>query len=150
MQVVNPWKSYRQIATQTASPGHLVLMLFDGALRNLERALPGFALADPGESNMTIHNHIQRARDIIRELNYALNMEEGGQCAATLRQLYDYFDRRLMESNLRKNRRGVDEVIRHLTVLREAWASMLRNEGAEAEPPPSFAAAAASLSMVAA
>lgn len=128
MNVANPWKSYRQIATQTAPPGQLVLMLYDGAIRFLERSLPGFGIEDPAESNMVVHNNLQRAQDIIRELNCALNMEQGGDCAATLRRLYEYFDRRLWECNLKKNREGVDEVIRHLTVLRDAWAAMLNNK----------------------
>ena len=120
MHVVDPWKSYRQIATQTAPPGQLVLMLYEGTLRSLERALAGFALEDPAEFHMAVHNNLQRAQDIIRELNLALNMEKGGQFAATLRRLYDYFDRRIWESNVQKKREGIEEVIRHLTILRDA------------------------------
>jgi len=125
MQNANPWKSYRQVTLLTAPPGQIVLMLFEGALRALEQALPGFSCSDPAEANMTIHNNLQRAQDIIRELNGALNMEEGGEFASTMRRLYDYFDRRIWESNLRKKREGVEEVIRHLTELRDAWATML-------------------------
>ena len=132
MPTLNPWKSYRQITTLTASPGQIILMLYDGALRSLERSLPGFSLADPAEANMTIHNNIQRAQEIIHELDCALNMEQGGEFASTLRRLYDYFDRRIRESNLQKKRAGVEEVIIHLTVLRDAWATMLQNQN----PPP--------------
>jgi flagellar secretion chaperone FliS len=133
MHVANPWKSYRKVATLTAPPGQIVLMLYEGALRALENALPGFSQDDPAQANMLIHNNLQRAQEIIRELNYALNMEQGGECAATLRQLYDYFDRRIWESNVRKRREGVDEVIRHLTVLRDAWATILNKQP---EPAP--------------
>lgn len=134
MHVANPWKSYRRIATQTASPGQLVLMLYEGAIRALEQSLPAFAGEDPAESNMIIHNNIQRAQDIIRELNLALNMEQGGEFASTLRRLYEYFDRRLWDSNLKKQREGVEEVVRHLAVLREAWAAMLSNQGRDVTP----------------
>ena len=129
MQAINPWKSYRQIATQTAPPGQLVLMLYEGALRALERSRPGFDCDDPAEANTLIHNNLQRAQDIIRELNLSLNMEQGGDCASTLRRLYDYFDRRLWESDVQKKPDGVEEVIRHVTVLRDAWAAMLNNQG---------------------
>jgi flagellar protein FliS len=78
---------------------------------------------------MAVHNNIQRAQEIIRELNLALNMEQGGEFAVTLRRLYDYFDRRIWESNLRKKQDGVEEVIRHLTVLRDAWSTMLNSQG---------------------
>jgi flagellar protein FliS len=134
MHVADPWKSYRQISTLTAPPGQIILMLYDGALRALERALPGFTHADPAEANMIIHNNLLRAQAIIRELNYALNMEQGGECAATLRRLYDYFDRRIWDSNLRKRRDGVDEVIRLVTELRDAWAAMLNKPEPAPEP----------------
>ena len=120
-------KSYRQIATLTAPPGQIVLMLYEGAIRSLERALPGFAMDDPAQANMQVHNNLQRAQDILRELNYSLNMEQGGECATTLRSLYEYFDRRLLESNRQKQPHGVKEVIVHLTELRDAWATMLSN-----------------------
>ena len=125
MPAVNPWKSYRQVATQTAPPGQLILMLFDGALRFLERGLTGFDCTDPAEANMTIHNNFQRALDIVRELNRAVNLEQGGECAKTFRQLYDYFERRIADSNVRKRPEGAREVIEHLTVMRDAWAAML-------------------------
>jgi len=128
MQTANPWKSYRQITTLTAPPGQIVLMLYEGALRSLDRSLPGFSHADPAEANMTVNNNLKRAREIIQELNSVLNMAEGGEIASTLRRLYDYLDRRIEESNLQKKPAGVQEAIRHLTVLRDAWAMMLQNQ----------------------
>ena len=128
MPPVNPWKSYRQIATQTAPPGQLVLMLFDGALRSLDQALIGFNVAEIAERNAAIHNNVQRAIDIVRELNGSLDMEAGGQLAETLRNLYAYFERRLVESNTRKTRQGIDEVVPMLKQLRDAWFQMLNGE----------------------
>ena len=130
MPSLNPWKSYHQTATLTAPPGQVILMLYDGALRFLDRALTGFGYTDPGELNMAVNNNLQRARDIIRELNCALDMERGGELAMTLHRLYDYFDARLHSSNIKKQRNGVEEVVRHLTVLRDAWSTMLRGESA--------------------
>jgi len=107
-------------------------MLFDGALRSLERALPGFECADPLDRNTIIHNNLQHATEIIRELNSSLNMEAGGQLSDTLRGLYCYFEDRLREANLRKTRAEVEEVILHLRELRDAWATMLAGQGQEA------------------
>jgi flagellar protein FliS len=141
----NPWESYRRIATQTAPPGQLILMLYDGALRALDQALRGFGSDDPATANATIHNGTQKAIEIIRELNYSLNMERGGEFAVTLRRLYEYFERRLFESNLRKERAGIEEVQRHLQSLRDAWATMLAQQGGATVPvsQPTFAAASA-------
>ena len=124
-----PWKSYQKIATQTAPPGQLVLMLYEGTARFLERALTGFEIDDPAQCNETISNNIIRAQDIVFELNVTLNMEEGGELAMTLRKLYEYMDRRLMEGNLQKDKSAVEEILRRVAVLRDAWAQMLNNQG---------------------
>lgn len=121
----NPWQSYKKVATQTASPGQLVLMLFDGAIRFLEQALGGFDYDDPGEFNLTINNNIQRAQAIVDELNNSLDMARGGEFAQRLRGLYNYLDRRLDESNRSKTPDGIRECVERLGVIRGAWAEML-------------------------
>jgi len=129
MNRVNPLRSYQQISTQTATPGQLVLMLFDGAIRFLERARVGFQYDDPLLFNQTINDNILRAQDIINELNASLNMEAGGEFATNMRRLYEYMNWRLMTSNFKKEENGVVEIIGYLTTLRDAWAEMLRNQG---------------------
>jgi flagellar protein FliS len=135
MHTFNPLKSYTQIAAKTAPRGVLVLMLFDRALRALDMALVGFGYTDPRERNETIHNNLRRAVDIVRFLNQSLNLEQGGELAATLRRLYCYFEDLLLKSNLQKQRDGIDEVITHLRPLRDAWAEMLTKYGEEVTDP---------------
>jgi flagellar protein FliS len=129
-QRASPWQSYRQVVTQTATPGQLVILLYDGAIRFLEQARTGFTKDDPKEFNETINNNVQRAQAIIHEMNLALNLVEGGEFAITMQRLYGYMDARLQESNVRKTVDGIDDVIRRLTILRNAWAEMLQNGGA--------------------
>ena len=124
----NPWQSYRNVATNTAPPGQLVLMLYDGAIRFLNQALAAFESEDPLEFNQNISNNIIRAQDIINELNLSLNMTVGGDFASTMRGLYTYFDRRLQDSNMQKEETGLREVVQRLTVVRDAWAEMLSKE----------------------
>ncbi|SRR6266498_379634 len=144
------WQAYRQVATQTASPGQLVLLLYNGILRFLEQARLGFTKDDPKEFNETINNNVQRAQAIINEMNQSLNMAEGGEFASRLRGLYNYFDRLLHECNVTKTEEGIKQVLKHTTVLRDAWAEMLQ-QGARAidtafllraqtppPPPPSY------------
>jgi flagellar protein FliS len=135
-------KSYQTIATQTAPPGQLVVMLYEGAIRFLERALAGFEYDDPLEFNRTINNNILRARDIITELNNSLDLEQGGELAATLRRLYDFMNRQLLRSNARKTPDGIHDTIRRLGLLRDAWSEMLRRQK-RAAPAESFEALAA-------
>ena len=106
-------------------------MLYDGAIKFLEQALLGFENRDPLEFNQGVHNNVRRAQAIIRELDACLDMEAGGELSATLRRLYDYFDTRLQESNRLKQPQGIKEVIARITVLRDAWAEMLRQRASQ-------------------
>jgi flagellar protein FliS len=128
----DPWQSYRKVSTQTASPPHLVLMLYDGAISFLERGLTGFNYSDPLEFNQTINNNVQRAQAIIHNMNARLDMKKGGEIAENFRRLYTYLYRRLQEANLKKKKPPIEEVIGHLRELRESWAEMLRRgQGAD-------------------
>jgi len=117
----HPLQSYQTVATQTASPGQLVVMLYDGAIRFLERALGGFQHEDPLEFNRTINNNILRAQEILVELNNSLDLDRGGKLAGTLRNLYAYMNRQLTLSNIHKTPEGIHDTIRRLSVLRDAW-----------------------------
>ncbi len=134
MKPKNPWQSYKKVATHTASPGQLVLMLYEGAIRFLDHARNGFDIEDPVDSVAAVNNNILRAQEIIRELDFSLNLKEGGELALQLRRLYDYFDRTLTEANQRKEVKGVHEVITRITTLRDAWAAMLKTRGETIDP----------------
>lgn len=121
-----PWQSYKKVATQTASPGQLILMLYEGAMNFLEKSLQGFHHDDPLQFNQTINNNVLRAQAIINEMNYSLNMERGGELALHFRRLYHYMDDRLREANVKKQKEPIEEVIRRLQILRDSWAEMLR------------------------
>jgi flagellar secretion chaperone FliS len=122
----NPWQSYRKVATQTASPGQLVLMLYEGAISFLEKGLTGFEHTDPLEFNQTISNNVLRAQAIIFEMNSRLDMKQGGEIADNFRRLYNYFYRRLQEANVKKQKAPIVEVIMRLRELRDSWAEMLQ------------------------
>jgi flagellar secretion chaperone FliS len=130
MTTAAPLRSYQTIATQTAPPGQLVLMLYEGAIRFLERALAGFQHEDPLEFNATINNNVIRAQEILNELNNSLDLHQGGDLAATLRRLYGYMNRQLTLSNTRKSPEGIHDSIERLSVLRDAWSEMLRQQNA--------------------
>jgi flagellar protein FliS len=133
MSRTKPWESYRKVATQTATPGQLVLMLYDGALSFLEKALIGFDYKDPLMFNQTINNNILRAQAIIHEMNASLNMEAGGEVSSNFRRLYNYLYRRLTVANRTKQKEPIEETISRLRVLRDSWAEMLRHGGESAQ-----------------
>lgn len=119
-------RTYRANSVLTASPGQLVLMLYDGALKAMALARDGFARPEDDPRRFAIINeHLQKAQAIIGELQGGLNLEAGGEFAQTMHRLYEYHGRRLFEANLRKDEGPVVEVERLVRELREAWAQML-------------------------
>lgn len=129
-------RAYRANSVLTAGPGQLVLMLFDGALRSLALARESCDRSsdDPRELEV-VNTQLIKAQKIISELQDTLNLEAGGEFARTMHRLYDYYNRRLLEANLRKQSAPIAEVERLLGEVRNAWAEMLRGQGAATAGP---------------
>lgn len=122
-------RTYRATAVLTASPGQLVLMLYDGALKALALAREGFAVSEDDPRRIELINtQLLKAQAILTELQNGLNLEAGGEFARTMHRLYDYHNRRLLEANLRKQVEPVVEVERLVRELRDAWAQMLAQQ----------------------
>ena len=122
-------RQYQNQAVLSASPGQLVLMLYDGTLRFLRQAIDGFSPAhDEIKRIAVVHTSLSKAGAILAELQSNLDHAAGGEHAANLDRLYDYYQRRLHEANIKKDVEAVHEVLRLVTELRDGWAEMLRQQ----------------------
>jgi len=131
MQLAQLAKSYKSVAVTTATPGQLVLMLFDGALRFMAAAENGFSLEDFMQRNETIHNNIVKTQNILRELQCSLDMSVGGDFAQRMFALYEFMISQLQEANLKKESTPISTVSRLLGDIRDAWAEMLEKSVAQ-------------------
>ncbi|MEN9841530.1 MAG: flagellar export chaperone FliS [Verrucomicrobiota bacterium] len=124
-------RAYQSQSILTASPGQLVLLMYDGALRFMNQAHAAFELPEETPRRIeTINTALLRAQAIIAELRANLNHEVGGEVAANLDRLYDYHLRRLFYANMRKDVAALIEVEGLVRVLRESWAEMLHSSEA--------------------
>lgn len=121
-------RTYRANSVLTASPGQLVLMLYDGALKAMALAKEAFASPDTTRRIENINSQLLKAQAILTELQNGLNLDAGGEFARTMHRLYDYHNRRLLEANVRKQIEPVIEVERLVRELRDAWAQMLAQQ----------------------
>jgi flagellar protein FliS len=127
-------RAYRANAILTASPGQLVLLLYDGALNAIAMARQAFDQPSRDFRRYeTINRQLTKARRIIAQLKSTLNFEVGGEFAQTMDRLYHYYDRRLLEGNLRKQVDPIVEVEKLLGEVRDAWAKMLTQQAAPRE-----------------
>jgi len=118
-------KSYKAQSVKTASPGKLVLMLFDGYLRFTSSAKSSWEEEDMIKKNEGINNNLIRAQNIVTELQSSLDMTVPGDLPGTLYRLYDYVLTNLQQANLTKDIQKVIESDKVISELREAWAEML-------------------------
>ena len=128
--------AYRVNAVSTATSENLVVMLYDGAIRFLGQALRAFDHDDPLDFNLTVHTNISKTQAIIRELSRSLDVEKAGELGHSLISLYDYFDTRLQDANIRKDKAIIEEVIERISELRDAWDESLNQSDQGALPAP--------------
>jgi flagellar secretion chaperone FliS len=131
---MNPgYATYAQLDFNTSNPMKIVLMLYDGAIDFLNKARDCNERGDIKNKNVFANN----ARDIITELNTTLNMEAGGEIAQSLRRLYFFMERHLMQANRLGNAQGFNEIVDLLSNLREAWQEVYQQKASLMPPLPS-------------
>ena len=138
MNSANKLNAYRVNAVSTASAENLVVMLYDGAIRFMGMAIRAFEKDDPLDFNLTVHTNISKTQAIIRELSASLDVEKAGDLGHSLISLYDYFDTRLQEANIHKDKAILEEIIERISELRDAWSESFNktDEEAHAAAPP--------------
>jgi flagellar secretion chaperone FliS len=126
----NPLNVYKETQIKTASQGKLIIMLYDGAIRHIDAGIR--ALEVSGTPADSVNSTLVKAQDLITELMVSLDFERGGDIARGLFNLYLYFNRRLVEANIKKDTAPLVEVRRMLGELRDAWLQIV----GKAEPDP--------------
>ncbi len=120
MVVSKPKKSYdfyKNTEISTADQKKLILMLYDGAIRFLQIAVDNM---EPQKYDI-VNTNIIKAQDIVTELMLSLNIEKGDTIASNLFNIYAYLKKHLLEANIAKDSKMLEESSGMLRQLREAW-----------------------------
>ncbi|MEZ4502237.1 MAG: flagellar export chaperone FliS [Dehalococcoidia bacterium] len=125
----NPYGAYRRVQTQTASPAQLVLHLYEALLRDLARAEQQLAVPDLEAA----HSSLVHAQDIVMELVAGLDLD-AGEIAQQLADLYQYMYGRLIEANVRKDRRAIHEVFSLVERIHAAWEQVVQSTPSMPQP----------------
>ncbi|MBL8726009.1 MAG: flagellar export chaperone FliS [Planctomycetes bacterium] len=117
---------YQRNAVLNATPEKLVVMLYDGAIKNLERARIG--LSDPKTARTPeVGQALSRAIGILGELRASLDHAAGGQIARDLDRLYEFSLDQLSQANLARTPIGVVNALKVLRTLKEGWDGIVPN-----------------------
>jgi flagellar protein FliS len=121
---LNALKQYQSVdlraTVETASPHKMVSMLFDGALKALATAKGCCERTDIEGRSASIN----KASDIIVGLKGCLDLDQGGEVAQRLDELYDYSLRQLYQANKENSAELVQEIIGLISEVSSGWNDM--------------------------
>ncbi|MDC0611050.1 flagellar export chaperone FliS [Vibrio sp.] len=114
-------QAYKKVSVDSqlssASPHKVVQMLMSGAI---ERLVQGKAAMIQG--NIPVKGErLGKALDIIISLRGCLSMEDGGDIARNLDQLYDFMINQITNANQANNPQPIDDVIDIIREIKSAW-----------------------------
>lgn len=116
-------KAYQQQAVLTASKEKLVVMLYDGALRHIDRAKAGLESKDVP----AVGEALSKAFAIVGELRSSLDHDQGGEIAGNLERLYGFAQDRIVLANRDREQAPLDEAREVLVTLKEGWDAVVRS-----------------------
>jgi flagellar protein FliS len=110
---------YKQNQIATADPGKILLMLYDGVIDALKRAIQYLAAGNMAEKGICI----LQAHDIITQFVVSLDYNAGGELAQNLEALYRYMLDQILRANVKNDPAPLEEVISLLATLKDGWES---------------------------
>lgn len=110
-------RCYQRTAVSTISPEKLVVMLYEGLIRYLQQA----RIAIEAGRHADKARHLNNAQAVVIELRNSLDHEIGGTIAANLESLYNYIFQECMNALIASDVRPVDNCLRVLAPLLNAW-----------------------------
>jgi flagellar protein FliS len=134
----NALSAYKETRIRTASQGQLIIMLYDEAVRQLDRGLELIALNKSGKKDPSrieiIGKAIVKAQAIITELMVSLDFDQGGEIAKNLFALYTWFNKELLEAHMDMDPVRITAVKNMFNELRTSWIEIAAKTNAEGRP----------------
>ena len=118
-------KAYAQVGLESgvnsASPHGLILMLYDGAIESIKKAVRSQIDNKPDEKGVAIGKAL---RIIDEGLKAAVDKDAGGDLANQLLMLYDFIGKELLLATSKKDVDRMNSCILLLEDLRSAWVDI--------------------------
>lgn len=118
-------EAYRQTEVRSRTPLELVVMLYDGALAFMTAAQDAIRRGDiPARKTA-----LSKTLAIVSELQSTLNMDQGGEIAASLDELYRWSSVRLIDAAVQNDPAPIEEVAQVFRTLRDGWDGIASGSG---------------------
>ena len=120
MQMNNAFAQYNTNKILTASPAELTLMLYEGAIKFCNIAIVGIEQGNIQKA----HDNIMKTQKIIEE--FQITLDRKYEVAKDFDAVYNYLIMRLREANMKKDVAILEEVLKHLRTMRDAWKEVMQ------------------------
>ena len=110
-------KAYHKTNICTASKEKILLMLYEGCIRNLKRCKQAMEQKNLAEKGIMLG----KAQDIVVELTNSLNFEVGGELARQLESLYVFVFDTTTEANIDNDPQKIQSCINIMETLYSGW-----------------------------
>jgi len=115
--VKNAYQKYKNTSIQSAGREKLLLMMYEGAIKYVKKAIVAAEQKQIAERGM----NIGRAFDIILELNNTLDHKIGGEISKNLEQLYMFITDQLTKANITGDPQYLRSCLKILETLFDGW-----------------------------
>lgn len=106
---------YQEQTILTMTPGEMVVRLFEESEKQLNIAM----VCIDDKNIQGANNALQKAQRIFTYLKASLDFNY--QLSENLSALYDFFNRRLVEANMKKSKAPVEEILPLVSELRDTF-----------------------------
>jgi flagellar protein FliS len=123
MAFQNAYSAYQKTNVSTASQGRLVVLLYEGAIKQLTMAM-SYIDENNKINPRDIEKYgicLQKVQAIITELQVSLDMEKGGDIAKNLMALYVFFNEELVQASIAKDKGKLQSVWNMMNELAQSW-----------------------------
>lgn len=120
MNAYDAARAYTEHSIENAPPVKITRMLYEGAVRFIDRAL----LCEPSDPRSQYAHWIGRADAIVVELRCALDHDAGGATSRDLERLYLYCEERLAAATAERDAQPLHEARKVLTTLLDGWRNI--------------------------
>jgi len=120
-KMANAYDKYKQQDILTANPMELIVMLYDGTIKQLKLARIAIESDNIEKANISL----RKAQDIIAELLNSLDLNY--EIAKDLMDLYRFIIQELIDINMTKKTDKIQPIINILDQLRKSWAEVSKN-----------------------
>ncbi|TWI59962.1 flagellar export chaperone FliS [Halalkalibacter nanhaiisediminis] len=116
----NMQAAYKQNAMNTASPGELTLMLYNGCLKFLKQAKQAIEANDIQGRSVAM----TKAQNIIRELMVTLKTDS--EVGENMMRMYDFILSRMIDANVQNDVKALEEAEQLVIEFRDTWKQVIQ------------------------